>query len=264
MKLNKLEYLPKIGRLQLKLTKPDGGLHRYGYSFGDTPTSEETPFVTAVLAALTAQYPYSTVKEVTFDIYSGEFFVDRVKVTPATEGLAPEVVAFISAIAGWKFPGTNTPVTALKQLTDVAAAQPVQVTVDSETTEEVIEVVNGKAVAKKITKTVKTPLYDEYPVVDENGNPVMIPEVTEEQIVEPAVLSADGKEIVTPAVTKTVVVTPARQKMHQVPRMDTSRLITPEQEAERKALQDLARAAITIEKVPAINHAPQPVHEFGV
>ncbi|MDE4176349.1 peptidase G2 autoproteolytic cleavage domain-containing protein [Phaeobacter sp. PT47_59] len=52
-----------------------------------------------------------------------------------------------------------------------------QATEERARTREVIEVVNGKAIKKTVTETVQVPLFDEFPMVDEAGNPVMVTRV---------------------------------------------------------------------------------------
>ncbi|MDE4175809.1 peptidase G2 autoproteolytic cleavage domain-containing protein [Phaeobacter sp. PT47_59] len=52
-----------------------------------------------------------------------------------------------------------------------------QATEEQVITHEVIEVVDGVAVKKTVTETVQVPLFDEFPLVDETGNPVMITRV---------------------------------------------------------------------------------------
>lgn len=55
----------------------------------------------------------------------------------------------------------------LKQLKDEPDTQAVDTV---EVTEEEVEIIDGKAVVKKVTKTKEVPLFDEIPCVDENGD----------------------------------------------------------------------------------------------
>jgi hypothetical protein len=80
-----------------------------------------------------------------------------------------------------------------------------------ERTREVIEVVDGQAVRKTVTETVQVPLFDELPLVDENGNPVM--QQVQFGMTDP-MLDEDGNEV-EPAQPIYV----SQQVFHREPRM---------------------------------------------
>jgi len=80
-----------------------------------------------------------------------------------------------------------------------------------ERTREVIEVVDGVAVKTVVTETVQVPLFDEFPLVDENGDPVM--RQVQIGMTDP-VLDEDGSEV-EPAQP----IYESQQVIHQEPRM---------------------------------------------
>ncbi|MDE4146923.1 peptidase G2 autoproteolytic cleavage domain-containing protein [Phaeobacter gallaeciensis] len=76
---------------------------------------------------------------------------------------------------------------------------------------EVVEVVNGQAVRKIVTETIHVPLFDEFPLVDGNGDPVM--RQVQIGMTDP-VLDEDGNEV-EPAQP----IYESQQVIHQEPRM---------------------------------------------
>lgn len=86
-----------------------------------------------------------------------------------------------------------------------------QATEAQERTREVIEVVNGRAVKRTITETVQVQLFDEFPLVDEAGNPVM--QQVQVGMTDP-VLDEGGDEVV-PAQP----IFEDRQAVYRAPRM---------------------------------------------
>lgn len=97
-----------------------------------------------------------------------------------------------------------------------------QVTESVEVPKTTVQIVDGKAVQVTTTETVQQPVYDECPLVDGDGKPVM-------QLVTPAVLNEETGEEITPAVYM--------QAIHREPRMTTvtkTRKVTKYREVEGK------------------------------
>lgn len=98
----------------------------------------------------------------------------------------------------------------------------VPVTEPVEVPKTTVQIVDGKAVQVTTTETVQQPVYDEFPLVDGDGKPVM-------QLVTPAVMVAETGEEITPAVYA--------QAIHCEPRMTTvtkTRKVTKYREVEGK------------------------------
>ena len=96
----------------------------------------------------------------------------------------------------------------------------VQVTEPVEMPKTTVQIIDGKAVQVTTTETVQQPVYDEYPLVDGDGKPVM-------QLVTPAVLDEESGEEITPAVYV--------QAVHREPRLTTvtkTRKVTKYREVE--------------------------------
>jgi hypothetical protein len=112
------------------------------------------------------------------------------KIRPALEGESPiGVVSATPSIVGdgdidrWKEKylkdcfGTEILeevewVTWTETVTETETVQE-QATEAQDVTRDVIEVVDGRAVRKSITEAIQAPLFDEFPLVDEHGNPVL-------------------------------------------------------------------------------------------
>ncbi|MDE4189672.1 peptidase G2 autoproteolytic cleavage domain-containing protein [Phaeobacter gallaeciensis] len=78
-------------------------------------------------------------------------------------------------------------------------------------TREVVEVLNGQAVRKTVTETVQVLLFDELPLVDENGAPVM--KQVQADMIDP-VLDEDGNEV-----EPKRPIYESQQAIHREPRM---------------------------------------------
>jgi len=97
--------------------------------------------------------------------------VDGRTLTPDSDisGENAEVQAFFNII----YSHDDCCVAECYRLCKECEAGDVPVTETEEYTEEVIEILDGKAVKTIVTKTREVPVYDEYPLVDENDNPIL-------------------------------------------------------------------------------------------
>jgi len=98
----------------------------------------------------------------------------------------------------------------------------IQVTTPVEVPKATVQIIEGKAVQITTTETVQQPVYDEFPLVDGDGKPVM-------QLVTPAVLDEESGEEITPAIYV--------QAVHREPRLTTvtkTRKVTKYREVEGK------------------------------
>jgi len=97
--------------------------------------------------------------------------VDGRTLTPDSDisGENAEVQAFFNAI----YSHDDCCIAECYRLCKECEAGDVPVTETEEYTEENIEIVDGKAVKTIVTKTREVPVYDEYPLVDENDDPIL-------------------------------------------------------------------------------------------
>ena len=146
------------------------------YSDGSEQTLNSThshkaasPTVKAVADAL----PYKGAMEFTEDYVAPVFVLEKGEIVCGDKcfchdadvsGETPEIQAFVKALY------SNPEVVELCQLVCLEDEEDYQDFETSTVEETVVEVVGDKAVQKVVSKTVETPLFDELPCVDENGD----------------------------------------------------------------------------------------------
>ncbi len=112
------------------------------------------------------------------------------------------------------------------RLDKASKEEPKQITTTKTVTKEVesIEIINGKAVKKieTVTEEVEEPVYDEIPLVDEDGNPIM------SEPVENGEEDEEGNSIMDEP----------QPLMHRIPRMDDSMVISAADKDRLQTLKD--------------------------
>jgi len=110
-------------------------------------------------------------RKILFSTTDAEINVDGRTLTPDSDisGENAEVQAFFNAI----YSHDDCCIAECYRLCKECEAGDVPVTETEEYTEENIEIVDGKAVKTIVTKTREVPVYDEYPLVDENDDPIL-------------------------------------------------------------------------------------------
>lgn len=110
-------------------------------------------------------------KKVSFDTNDALVKVDGRVLNPDSDvtGESLEVQTFFNAI----YSHDDCCITECYKLRKECEAGDVPVTETEEYTEEAIEIVDGKAVKTIVTKTREVLVYDEYPLVNENDDPIL-------------------------------------------------------------------------------------------
>jgi len=153
----------------------DNTLH-VRYSDGSEQTINSThshkatsPTVKAVADAL----PYKGAMEFTEDYVAPVFVLEKGEIVCGDKcfchdadvsGETPEIQAFVTALY------SNPEVVELCQLVVLEDEEDYQAFETEEVEETEVEVVDGKAVMKKVVKSKEVKLFDELPCVDENGD----------------------------------------------------------------------------------------------
>lgn len=99
--------------------------------------------------------------------------------------------------------------------------------------EQEVELINGIPTLKSVTKTKEVPLFDEVPIVDEEGNPVMEIDTPAVEAVEAkeAVLDEEGNVIEEAVEAVEAVEATYKQRTYQVPRMIKGKKVSDEEKA---------------------------------
>ena len=171
----KIEYI-STGDIQLEINNHREVLHPSrndgeGNPIAESNVSGKPQIVQDIFNAMKTLPREGLHRKILFSTTDAEINVDGRTLTPDSDisGENAEVQAFFNAI----YSHDDCCIAECYRLCKECEAGDVPVTETEEYTEENIEIVDGKAVKTIVTKTREVPVYDEYPLVDENDDPIL-------------------------------------------------------------------------------------------